>query len=305
MIKILIDICLKIVALIAFLFLGIDARAQQQKASSDNPLLQQFADADQAARRQSTIDWTKLNREDGERRAQILEFISRGEVRTAKDHFNVGVVFQHGSDSTASALAVESFAKALQLDSTLNRWWYAAAVDRDLMRRNKPQIYGTQYIKTAETDGKWKRYTVDTTQVTDAQRRYYTVGTLAEQAEKERLMNLQPAAACYSAANGIAKNRELLQAEFAKGSASRYNVSEAELNSLGYSLWREGKHDEALSIFQLNTELYPEAFNTFDSYGEILLDRGRLDEARKAYQRSLQLEPNNQQARKVLANELK
>ena len=40
-------------------------------------------------------------------------------------------------------MAVKMMAKSLELNPAGNKWLYAAAVDRDLMRRNKPQIYGS------------------------------------------------------------------------------------------------------------------------------------------------------------------
>jgi Tfp pilus assembly protein PilF len=51
-----------------------------------------------------------------------------------------------------------------------------------------------------------------------------------------------------------------------------------------------------LKIFQLNTELYPDGFNTFDSYGECLLLLHKKDEAKIAYKKSLELNPKNNNA---------
>ena len=62
----------------------------------------------------------------------------------------------------------------------------------------------------------------------------------------------------------------------------------------------ENKNDEALKIFKLNTELYPQGYNTFDSYGECLLKLNQIPEAVKAYKESLELNPNNKQAKKVI-----
>jgi hypothetical protein len=70
--------------------------------------------------------------------------------------------------------------KAIALDRNINPWLLAAAIDRDLMRRNKPQIYGTQYIKNND-EALWRIYDIDTTQVTDEQRKAYNVKTLNEQ----------------------------------------------------------------------------------------------------------------------------
>jgi hypothetical protein len=51
---------------------------------------------------------------------------------------------------------------------------------------------------------------------------------------------------------------------------SEYNLYENGINIFGYELMKEGKNEEALKIFKLNTELFPEEYNTWDSYGECL-----------------------------------
>lgn len=269
-------------------------------AQGHNIALQTMADADQKSRSVANIDWQKLNREDSLRRIQVMELIKQGKVITGKDHLNAGIVFQHGNDSIASALAVKSFKTALELDSTLNRWWYPAAVDRDLMRRKLPQIYGTQFIKNKATNNKWQRYNVDTTQITDQERRYYGVETLAEQKTKERLMNQQSISAYYAQTKSIDETLIEIKRQFHEGSLSAYNVSEEAINNFGYQLLGENKEHDALKIFELNTQLYPNAYNAFDSYGEILLKLGKNKKAKKAYKKSLQLNAQNENAIKVL-----
>lgn len=268
--------------------------------SQDHSELQKMADDDQKSRMSNEINWIILNKEDSIRRERVSELIRKGELKTAKDHFNAGIIFQHGNDTVSSGMAVKSFKTALALDPNLNRWWYAAAVDRDLMRRDKPQLYGTQFIKNAATQGKWKRYTLDTTQITDEQRKYYHVETLAEQEEKERVMNLKPVSEIYKREKSFSKAVRRIQSEHKKGVKSEYNLNENVINSLGYQLLNEKKDDEALKIFKLNTILYPEGFNTFDSYGEALLRQGKIKKGIKNYKKSLALNPENENAKKVL-----
>jgi len=267
--------------------------------TADNPELQKMAEEDQNARKQPNIDWAILNKEDKTRRERTLQLYKEDQVKTAKDYLNAGIVFQHGTDSIDSAMAVKSFEKAIQLDETLNKWWYAAAVDRDLMRRGKPQIYGTQFIKKS-ANGRWERYKMDPTQVTDEQRKYYKVETLAEQEAKERSMNLKSISAYYNEQKAIDPVIKLIQSEVAKGKQSEYDVSEEKINSFGYELSEAGKMEEALKILKYNTELYPKGFNTFDSYGEILLQNGETKKALRAYQKSLALNPDNANAKKIL-----
>lgn len=70
-------------------------------------------------------------------------------------------------------------------------------------------------------------------------------------------------------------------------------VSEQRLNTLGYTLMREKKMPEAIAIFKLNTELYPDAFNTYDSLGEAYMISGDKELAIANYKKSLELNPNN------------
>jgi CubicO group peptidase (beta-lactamase class C family) len=72
------------------------------------------------------------------------------------------------------------------------------------------------------------------------------------------------------------------------------------LNNLGYDLFFDNKLDEALDIFKLNTELFPNIGNCWDSYGEALLKTGRNDEALQAYKKALQINPNIPSAKKAV-----
>jgi len=269
--------------------------------AQNNRELQKMADKDQESRMSGKVDWVKLNKQDSLRRIRVFELIDENKLKTAKDHYNAGIVFQHGNDTVSSKMAVQNFKKAIEMDSTLNRWWYAAAVDRDLMRRNEPQIYGTQYVSNPSTNGKFKRYKIDTTQITDKERKYYRVQTLVEQRAKERTMNLKSVNDKYSQNKSIDETIAFIETEIKKGKESNYNVSEMALNSFGYQLIAKNKLNEALKVLKLNTELFPKAFNTWDSYGEILLKVGRKKEAIKAYKKSLKLNPENENAKEIIS----
>ena len=176
------------------------------------------------------------------------------------------------------------------------------AIDRDLMRRGKPQIYGTQYVKNGP-NAKWERYTIDSTKLSDRERKEYGVETLAEQKIKERNFNLLSVSEYYDKSNSVEKTIKFIKSEIKKGGKSEYNVSESGINNFGYELMNAGKAEEALKIFKLNTELYPKGWNTFDSYGECLLKLNKKEEALKAYKKSLELNPKNETARRVLKEE--
>ncbi|HBV14655.1 tetratricopeptide repeat protein [Chryseobacterium carnipullorum] len=268
--------------------------------SHDNNELQKMADDDQNARKSDQINWKILSREDSLRRERIFILLKEDKIKTAKDHFNCGIVFQHGGDTISSGMAVKSFEKALKMDPSLNRWWYAAAVDRDLMYKKKPQIYGTQFIKDKTTNAKWARYKLDSSKITDEQRKYYGVETLKEQEQKEREMNQISLNDAYSSEKSIDGLINLINTEHRKGALSSYNTSENQINSFGYRLVSENKINDALKIFKLNTQLYPDAWNTYDSYGETLLKKGQKKEALENYKKSLKLNPENENAKKIL-----
>ena len=81
---------------------------------------------------------------------------------------------------------------------------------------------------------------------------------------------------------------------------SNYSLRQGEMNSLGYELLRSNKTPEALEVFKLNVELFPDSWNVYDSYGEILLKIGRKEEAIKMYQKSVELNPKNENGKNVL-----
>lgn len=69
--------------------------------------------------------------------------------------------------------------------------------------------------------------------------------------------------------------------------------NEHELNGLGYLLMSADRLEEAIVIFRLNTLLYPEVGNTFDSLGEGLLANGDEAGAITNYLKAIQLDPSN------------
>lgn len=270
--------------------------------ATDNAELKRMYDEDQNSRRVSNIDWTQLNRIDSLHKSRVYELIKQGAIVTGQDYYHSAMIFQHGKDSIAYGMAVKHMRKAIELDSTINKWLLAAAIDRELTSRNKPQIYGTQYIKRS-LEGKWESYEMDTTKVTDQERRYYQVPTLAEQKEVLRNWNLPTVAEFNRTSPNIDETIRLIKVEKEKGKKSAYNVSESSVNDFGYELMSSGKIDDALKVFVTNTELYPAGFNTWDSLGECLLKLGRKEEGLDAYRKSLKLSPGNKNAIKVLAEQ--
>jgi glyoxylase-like metal-dependent hydrolase (beta-lactamase superfamily II) len=80
-----------------------------------------------------------------------------------------------------------------------------------------------------------------------------------------------------------------------------YFFSEAEINAYGYIFLRQEKIENAITMFKINVDLYPESWNVYDSLGEALLQAGRTEEAAAMYERSLVLNPENINGEEVLA----
>jgi tetratricopeptide (TPR) repeat protein len=90
----------------------------------------------------------------------------------------------------------------------------------------------------------------------------------------------------------VARYGELKSAFHGRGG---YDFGERSLNSFGYSILRQDP-GSAVRIFALNTELFPESPNVWDSLGEGYLAAGEPGRARECYQKVLSLEPNNPNA---------
>ena len=75
---------------------------------------------------------------------------------------------------------------------------------------------------------------------------------------------------------------------------------ESELNQLGYKYLGKQKLDEAIAVFELNTELYPDSWNVYDSLGEAHLARG--DASRGDRRRSAELYSKSLAMRERSAN---
>ena len=72
------------------------------------------------------------------------------------------------------------------------------------------------------------------------------------------------------------------------------SVSESRLNNMGYLLMRQKKLAEAIEIFKLNVEFYPNEWNVYDSLGEAYMNNGDKELAIANYKKSLELNPGNE-----------
>ncbi|REC74336.1 hypothetical protein DRF60_17885 [Chryseobacterium elymi] len=77
-------------------------------------------------------------------------------------------------------------------------------------------------------------------------------------------------------------------------------LSENYLNDVGYSLLNKKDFTKAIDVFRLNTLLYTESANAYDSLGEAYMKAGQKEKAKETYQKLLQVNPANENAAKVL-----
>jgi len=78
-------------------------------------------------------------------------------------------------------------------------------------------------------------------------------------------------------------------------------LSATELNALGYRLISQDRLGDALNVFKLYVESFPEDANAYDSLGEAYMLNGDNKRAIASYRRSLELDPDNQNAVKMLS----
>ncbi len=269
----------------------------QNAKHSDNEELKIMYVNDQSDRRTDNIDWKIVSEKDRTREARVDEMAKEDLLKTSTDYYNAAMIYQHGNDTISSRKAVQMMRKAIELDSTRNKWLLAAAIDRDLMRRKEAQIYGTQYINSGQ-EASWALYKIDTTKITDKERMEYGVETLVQQREKEKKMNKKKLSEMMDEGKSISEILEFLKEE--ELYKSEYDLSESAINQFGYQLLKKGRKEDALMVFQTNVELYPEGYNTYDSLGDALLKMDKQDEGLEAYKKSLELNPENKNAEIIL-----
>lgn len=91
---------------------------------------------------------------------------------------------------------------------------------------------------------------------------------------------------------GVGKAREAFEAA-RKRDPGAVLFQESTLNALGYRFLAKQRVREAIEIFRLNVEAYPQSSNVYDSLGEAYMADGQNELAIKNYQKSVELNPQN------------
>jgi len=98
---------------------------------------------------------------------------------------------------------------------------------------------------------------------------------------------------------------ELLQASLAKirklrDTGGDIYFDETSINGIGYYWMNMGKIPEAIEVFKLNVEAFPRSSNVYDSLGEAYMKSEDKQNAIINYKKSLELNPENSNAREML-----
>ena len=75
-----------------------------------------------------------------------------------------------------------------------------------------------------------------------------------------------------------------------------FNLSENDLNELGFILLKQERKKDAIEIFKLNLYIYPDSANAYDSIAEAYEAVGDFDLAIKNFKKCLELNPKNDYA---------
>jgi tetratricopeptide (TPR) repeat protein len=80
----------------------------------------------------------------------------------------------------------------------------------------------------------------------------------------------------------------------------KYSLGEEHLNAVGYALLQYNKVNEAIELFNFMVEEFPQSANAYDSRGEAYMKAGNKELAIENYKKSLELNPDNDNAKRMI-----
>jgi len=103
-------------------------------------------------------------------------------------------------------------------------------------------------------------------------------------------------------------NQDFLKLEISLAEQNYLNIKknhpdwnfEYRLNAIGYTLMSYSRLNDAIKVFQLNVKENPKSGGAFDSLAESYFNDNQLEIARKNYEKSLELSPDNANAKEML-----
>jgi tetratricopeptide (TPR) repeat protein len=100
-------------------------------------------------------------------------------------------------------------------------------------------------------------------------------------------------------ANDVEGAKKLFR-EYRNDPANAYLTPEATVNTLGYRLMELKRIAQAIEVFKLNVEAFPQSANVYDSLGEAYLNAGQNELALKNYEKAVELDPTNANAAQIV-----
>jgi len=85
-----------------------------------------------------------------------------------------------------------------------------------------------------------------------------------------------------------------------KAKPDKFYTLHDEIDQFAYYMMLDEKLDEALPIFEVLAELFSDSYLAFDSLGEVYMRKGDKEKAIKSFEKSLELNPDNQNAAQQL-----
>ncbi|MGG8495630.1 serine hydrolase [Tenacibaculum sp. TC6] len=98
--------------------------------------------------------------------------------------------------------------------------------------------------------------------------------------------------------HGIEQTKQIL-------ADSKNNLSEIAINAKGYEMIKRGFYKNAIDLFELEVFAFPKSYDAYDSLGEAYMKSGNTDASIKNYKKSLELNPDNQNAKEKIKELLK
>jgi tetratricopeptide (TPR) repeat protein len=104
--------------------------------------------------------------------------------------------------------------------------------------------------------------------------------------------------------DGLKKGLEVYQ-YLKKDNPDNKYFDENEFNAMGYRFLNSNKINEAIAAFEMSVEMYPNSSNAWDSLAEAYMKIGDKERAIRNYKKSLKLNPDNDNAKKMMEQLLK
>lgn len=99
---------------------------------------------------------------------------------------------------------------------------------------------------------------------------------------------------------GIKKATEYYQTFKAKNKNGKL-FTETGMNAFGYlSYFKNKDYATTIKLFEMNAAEYPDSWNVYDSLGEVYLAAGNKEKAIENYKKSVELNPENKNGKKIL-----